>query len=738
MTVTTTTTTVSYAGNGSTQVFAYTFRILRAQDLVVKLVDTTTGVETTQVLNTDYTVSNVGVVTGGNVTFTVAPASGKNVVIQRDSQITQDTDYIANDAFPAEAHELALDKLTLIAQEVDYKVDNLDVDAYFTTDNFTQGAAGTQTTFALSTLPKNKQATSVYIDGVYQEKANYNLSGQNIVFTTAPPAFSSIEIVSGEALQNNVFDVNSSDVRYLPAGIGATSTNVQAKLRETVSVKDFGAVGDGVTDDTAAIQAAIDAAPTGGSIVFPTGTYSVASIITLKSDISLIGYGAKLIRTGSNDHILSANFVDNLKNVHIEGLSFDYDQSSGVSIISNFLVELVGGNTLIAENLSIINCNFYRSPSAAFKIQNARYVNIQGCHFEECDDNGVYTLGCDYVTVSNNTFLNNSGRSIMLLVTSNSVISNNVVRANQTAFYEAIGMQGGNNVTISSNSIDGLSVANSRGIVVMEYEADATVEPYNITVIGNVIKNCPNKGILIQNNQVGGDIAHEVVVANNSIYTCGTGIEFVRATNIAVSGNFVDQCSFHGIDVDSTSSKIKIKNNAVTDCNQDDNFYSGIRLDGPYCEVMSNSVYNNSVSVGNWDGIVVNAADCVLIGNCTTLADENRNINIRFLNVSNHQVLGNLGGSSSYITFTANDATPSVSSGELFNTANSSATTITMFDNGYIGQKIRVLILDANTTVDFTGTNLKGNGGSDWSPSNGDFMDCVFNGTDWYCSVHTT
>jgi hypothetical protein len=65
------------------------------------------------------------------------------------------------------------------------------------------------------------------------------------------------------------------------------------KLAEHLSVLDFGAVGDGVADDTAAIQAAINAFPTGcGTITFPAGQYKVTSKITVAQDrIHLIGMG---------------------------------------------------------------------------------------------------------------------------------------------------------------------------------------------------------------------------------------------------------------------------------------------------------------------------------------------------------------------------------------------------------------------------------------------------------------
>jgi hypothetical protein len=85
-------------------------------------------------------------------------------------------------------------------------------------------------------------------------------------------------------------------------------------------------------------------------------------------------------------------------------------------------------------------------------------------------------------------------------------------------------------------------------------------------------------------------------------------------------------------------------------------------------------------------------------------------------------------------TFTAADATPSVAGGTVFKTANTAPVTITMFDGGITGQRIEV-ILDANTTIDFSGTNLKGNGGSDFNDADGGILVGRFDGTAWFCQV---
>lgn len=74
---------------------------------------------------------------------------------------------------------------------------------------------------------------------------------------------------------------DTSGLQFLQAGTGAVSRTVQSKLRDIVSVKDFGAVGDGVVDDHSALQAAFD---TGKSVYLPEGTYRTSATLTINGD----------------------------------------------------------------------------------------------------------------------------------------------------------------------------------------------------------------------------------------------------------------------------------------------------------------------------------------------------------------------------------------------------------------------------------------------------------------------
>lgn len=115
----------------------------------------------------------------------------------------------------------------------------------------------------------------------------------------------------------------SSLVGYLPAGAGAVVTTVQGKLRESVSVLDFGAVGNGIADDTVAIQAAMTAAA-GKELSFGDGyTYLISTEIAGVSNVSIVGHSTIKAVT----RIRSYLYFGARTNIRITGLIFDLGQS---------------------------------------------------------------------------------------------------------------------------------------------------------------------------------------------------------------------------------------------------------------------------------------------------------------------------------------------------------------------------------------------------------------------------
>ena len=143
MTVSSTTVKNSYSGNGSTTQFAYTFKILVNSDLQV-IIRSSTGTETTKTITTHYTVAGAGDASGGSITFTSGniPASGETVVIRRNVPQTQAIDYIANDPFPAEAHEEGLDRAAMVAQQLSEEADRSIKLSRTNTMNSTEFAVG--------------------------------------------------------------------------------------------------------------------------------------------------------------------------------------------------------------------------------------------------------------------------------------------------------------------------------------------------------------------------------------------------------------------------------------------------------------------------------------------------------------------------------------------------------------------------------------------------------------------
>ena len=93
-----------------------------------------------------------------------------------------------------------------------------------------------------------------------------------------------------------VVEISSTDVSFLQAGTGAVTRTAQSKMRDVVSVKDFGAVGDGVADDTAAINAALASVNLGGAVYFPAGVYRVTALLAIPGGVIVYGDGMTATR----------------------------------------------------------------------------------------------------------------------------------------------------------------------------------------------------------------------------------------------------------------------------------------------------------------------------------------------------------------------------------------------------------------------------------------------------------
>lgn len=116
MTVSSQVSSVSFLGDGVTTLLPVPYYFLEQTHLLVTRVNLDSSTNTL-VLGSDYSVSGAGNQAGGSITMIAAPAVGIQIIIDRSVPATQETDYVENDPFPAESHERALDKLTMLVQQ---------------------------------------------------------------------------------------------------------------------------------------------------------------------------------------------------------------------------------------------------------------------------------------------------------------------------------------------------------------------------------------------------------------------------------------------------------------------------------------------------------------------------------------------------------------------------------------------------------------------------------------------
>jgi hypothetical protein len=188
---------------------------------------------------------------------------------------------------------------------------------------------------------------------------------------------------------------------FTQSGTGAIQRTVENKLKDTVSVKDFGAVGNGTTDDTAAIQAAITAVDS-GTVFFPKGNYKTTAKLStaygkvVKLQGSFV-YGQTSITAYHSDHVFQYNYI-----AAIDGIGFFREASfiaaAKAALKSGIHSDDTGGVIEGAAYTSITNC-----------ASNNHYVGIrmhgthQSAENNTCNDNrvGMQLIGSVH-TISHN------------------------------------------------------------------------------------------------------------------------------------------------------------------------------------------------------------------------------------------------------------------------------------------------------------------------------------------------
>ncbi len=169
-------------------------------------------------------------------------------------------------------------------------------------------ATAGQTVFNLTTInyAPGTNSLSVYIDGVNQYVGDSYLETDSNTVTFTSGLHVGAEVKFTTAVQVATGAVSASDVGYVYPATGAVAQTVQERLEQYVSVKDFGAVGDGVADDHAAIQAACD---TGRPVVFPNGIYNFGTYAS-PQNLTLTNDNQTLFFQGSDVRFVGKGGID--------------------------------------------------------------------------------------------------------------------------------------------------------------------------------------------------------------------------------------------------------------------------------------------------------------------------------------------------------------------------------------------------------------------------------------------
>lgn len=542
----------------------------------------------------------------------------------------------------------------------------------------------------------------------------------------------------------------------------------------------YGVVGDGTTDDTAAIQAAINSVPANSTLFFPDGDYLAVTQLDPGSNIRLLGNGkgSKIFTNSDTVHLFRGTTVTNVVFQGLFLVGNGQDGTSGVGNDNGMAVFIDG----TCADITIRHCSIEGFENAIQSSDTTR-LSIDGCVFLKCSGAAWRALGCldsyfnNCIVDGDRTGIGDAvdGINMVWLSQSSGVACNNVVvdgNVGRNFSFEGINLTRATFCSISNNVIDtalnGINLSSDSG------DAAQPVGTAHNTISGNAIANVTTGGgIRIGSSSTNSLAPHHNVVVGNVVHTTSGGSSGIDLSDDAsdniVRGNMVRGSATHGISAGASADRNLISGNhtegstnhgiliqgGVGNVVQGNFSYSntqdGIRVTGATASdtlVSNNVCHDNDSATGDaGQGIqVLNGTRTTLRGNrcfvsntsnfqnrgilvsstpTNTVIEDNdcRNNRNTGEGISNSDVTAvmrrNLGREDSAgIRTLADDATPSVAGGDLFKTGGT--TTITDFDGGLLGQEIEILSGHAITITD--GTNILLDGSVDFVMQAGDVL----------------
>ncbi len=340
---------------------------------------------------------------------------------------------------------------------------------------------------------------------------------------------------------------------------------------QTLDVTAYGAKADGVTDDRAAIQRAIDACPAGGTVTLPAGTYRVGSTVNLKSGITIQGagpeqsilvmprqasatqmfYGGRLTGTtisqlgfrGSgaftgNEYGLLVNGATGctLENLRFSDLRFGMKLGAGEMSSGWMVRDIVARSCRIAlflascKDSSFVNLNLHGEPEQPSNVHDHTvYINedVTNCVFNGCSFSGgagwALQFWADRGGTRNLTFTNtvidarNGNHPIVVGPSFSDITFTNTTIYAKTGD-SAVWFYGGSNFTF-----DGFAVTGAKNLVIVDD---------NLPVSGIQFKNGTFTGTtLLYNNWGAGNVLFQNVTAPQAPTT--TTQEVITTTTTA-------------------------------------------------------------------------------------------------------------------------------------------------------------------------------------------------------------